>query len=156
MRSLTAHGWGKRVLAMISVYLDESGIHAGAKACVVAGYTGTVDAIVAFSLQWKNTLKKAGLSLADFHARDLIKIKSNLPLLRALASRIALSDLRPISASMGVDDYLRFNARERKFLAGALLGVRSGKLGGEQLSDKPYFIGGLNGSTQHSAQTHIH
>lgn len=56
-----------KAFAMLQAYLDESGIHGDAHACVVAGYTGSVAAWKKFERPWCRLLKKYALS--EFHAQ---------------------------------------------------------------------------------------
>src|SRR5216684_7649509 len=59
--------------AMISAYLDESGVHDGAAVCVIAGYFGGVGQWRKFEILWRKILAKADVPLEQFHANNLIE-----------------------------------------------------------------------------------
>jgi uncharacterized protein DUF3800 len=61
--------WKKRFVFFES-YMDESGIHEGAKICTVAGYYGTELAWKRFEKEWHRVLKGHGLEDIGFHAKD--------------------------------------------------------------------------------------
>ena len=64
------HPRGRRgnKFAVIESYIDESGIHGGAKICVVAGYFGTQSAWAKFEREWKKVLH--AYSIQHFHANE--------------------------------------------------------------------------------------
>src|SRR6266481_3431853 len=61
--------WNNRFV-MMEAYLDESGIHAGAKVCVVAGYYGSHKNWKAFEAQWNKVLSSyPEVASEGFHAK---------------------------------------------------------------------------------------
>ena len=129
-----------KVFAMIDAYLDESGIHDGAKVCVIAGYFGGPGQMKRFERAWKETLDRYSFPMKDFHAKDLLKISKHAPMLRSLA-KLAGEQPRvyPVAYGIVVDDFYTFSLDERKFLTGATLGETSGKLLTSGCQSKPYF-----------------
>lgn len=55
-------------MAMLTAYLDESRTDGGMPFPTIGGYIGTVDAWLAFSIEWKEVLADAGLTF--FHAAE--------------------------------------------------------------------------------------
>jgi hypothetical protein len=125
---------------MIEAYLDESGIHAGAKVCVIAGYFGGPGQMKRFEKAWCETLKRYSFPVEDFHAKDLIKSPKHKPMLESLA-RVAGEQPKvyPVAYGIVVDDFYSFSLDERKFLTGATIGNKSGKLLSSGCPSKPYF-----------------
>jgi hypothetical protein len=113
---------------MITSYLDESGIHDGAPACVIAGYFGGKGQWKKFDALWRKTLKGANLSLEDFHANKLVRSMGKYgDTLSRLADTIAqCSKIHPVSTGVIVADFESFSLPQRKFLTGARL--KDGKL----------------------------
>src|SRR6266436_6070961 len=60
----------RRVLAMFSVYFDESGTHRASPVVVVAGWVSTDIQWRAFSTSWQKILRVAGLTPPVFHMTD--------------------------------------------------------------------------------------
>jgi len=126
---------------MVEVYLDESGIHDGAKICVIAGYVGTQGKLRRLEAAWKRVLKRHSVKLEDFHAKDFIKKTKYGPLLKELARAIASQHrVIPISAGVIIDDFNALSLQERRFLTGGTLGGKSGKVFTSGCPNKPYFI----------------
>ena len=130
----------EKVLAMIDAYLDESGIHNGAKVCVIAGYFGGPGKMKRFEKAWKKALADYSFPMKEFHAKDLLKVPKHAPMLRSLA-KLAGEQPRvyPVAYGLVVDDFNSFSRDERRFLTGATLGERSGKLLTSGCPGKPYF-----------------
>lgn len=128
----------KKVFGMIAAYLDESGIHGSASVCVIAGYWGRKAQWRLLERRWLKVLSEHGLSLADFHAKDLMKSDRYKPLLLALAQTIAKYQIYPVSMGIVVDDFRALTLQERKFLTGAT--IRNGKLMGTGAPSKAYFV----------------
>jgi len=130
----------EKVFAMIDAYLDESGIHDGAKVCVIAGYFGGPGQMKRFERAWKDTLSAYSFPMKDFHAKDLLKIPKHMPMLKALARMAGRqSKIYPVAYGLVVDDFYSFNRDERRFLTGAALGTKSGRLLTSGCPSKPYF-----------------
>jgi hypothetical protein len=125
---------------MIDAYLDESGIHAGAAVCVIAGYFGGVGQWKKFELLWRRTLNDAGFAPDEFHAKDWVKNKAKYgSALSALARTITAYKIYPVSVGVVVDDFNSFTLEERRFLTGATL-MLNGKLKGSGSPNRPYFL----------------
>jgi uncharacterized protein DUF3800 len=130
----------KKVFAMIDAYLDESGIHDGSKVCVIAGYFGGPGQMKRFEKAWKKTLAEYSFPMKDFHAKDVLKIPKHAPMLRALAKLAGEQPkVYPVAFGIVVDDFYAFSKDERRFLTGAMLGNKSGKLSTSGCPSKPYF-----------------
>jgi hypothetical protein len=130
-----------KVFAMIDAYLDESGIHDGAKICVIAGYFGRPGKMRRLESAWKRVLDAQGLPMKDFHAKDLLKNRDSYPLLRKLARVISYQkEVFPVSWAIMVDDFKSFSLQQRKFMTGAVLNPVSGRLIGSGCPSKPYFV----------------
>jgi hypothetical protein len=126
---------------MIEAYLDESGIHDGAKLCVISGYFGGAGQMRKLEKAWKSVLAEFDFPLRDFHAKDLLKRDSCRPMLRRLARAIAdQPKVHPITYGIVVDDFYSFTLEQRKFMTGATLHPRTGKLLSSGSPDKPYFV----------------
>ncbi len=124
---------------MIDAYLDESGIHEGAKVCVIAGYCGGPGQMKRLDRAWRKTLGDFDFPMKDFHAKDLLKSRDARPMLEALA-RVAGEQPKthPIAYGIVVEDFNSFSLDERRFLTGATL-MGSGKLVTSGCPSKPYF-----------------
>jgi hypothetical protein len=124
---------------MIEAYFDESGIHKGAKVCVIAGYFGYSAQWRALEKKWRKVLKDFNFPLKDFHATDLIDRRNDRSMLEKLAEAIARSEVYPVSSGIIVDDFYSFNETQRKFMTGATL-MPSGKFKTSGAPNKPYFV----------------
>jgi hypothetical protein len=135
----------RKVFAMIQAYLDESGIHDGAKICVIAGYFGGPAQLKRLERAWKQTMREFSFEMKDFHAKDLIKNADYWPMLFALADTVGMQrKVYPLSEAVVVDDFLAFSLEERRFLTGAVLLPGSGKLATSGCPSKAYFVPFLN------------
>ncbi len=125
---------------MIDAYLDESGIHKGAKVCLIAGYYGGSGEMKRLEAAWNKTLADFKFPKKDFHAKDLLKLRDAQPMLEALA-KVAGGQRKiyPIAFGIVVDDFMSFSHDERRFLTGATL-MTSGKLATSGCPSKPYFV----------------
>jgi hypothetical protein len=130
----------RKVFAMIDAYLDESGIHDGAKVCVIAGYFGGPGQMKRFEKAWKETLAQYSFPMKDFHAKDVLKIPRHAPMLKSLA-RLAGEQpkIYPVAFGIVVDDFYSLSLAERKFLTGATVSNKTGKLLTSGCPNKPYF-----------------
>jgi len=125
---------------MIEAYLDESGIHDGAKVCVIAGYFGSPSRMRKLELEWKRVLASNSFPMEDFHAKDLVKNRDSYPLLKKLARVISdQKKVYPITWAVLVDDFNSFSLAQRRFFTGAILDPETGKLFGSGCPTKPYF-----------------
>lgn len=141
MRLVYPRDGHKKVIAMIDAYLDESGIHDGARACVIAGYFGGPGQMKRLEAAWKRTLSEFGFPMKDFHAKDLMKSKRHRPMISALTDTIgAQPKVYPISYAVVVDDFNLFSLQERRFMTGATLDPKTSKLVTSGCPNKPYFV----------------
>jgi hypothetical protein len=63
---------GRRLMAMLVTYLDESGIHKGARVCAMAGFIAEHEEWITFERRWKQALKNADIRafhMAQFENR---------------------------------------------------------------------------------------
>lgn len=129
---------------MIDAYIDESGIHDGAAVCVVAGYYGGRGQWKKFEKAWKRELNSAGMSLNEFHAKDLLKKDDERykKLARNLAETIRdfRRKIHPVSMGIIVGDFSSFPDDVRKFLTGATLEVETGNIIGTGSPNKAYYV----------------
>jgi hypothetical protein len=124
---------------MLEAYFDESGIHDGAAVCVIAGYFGYANHWRAQETKWRKVLDDFNFPLEDFHAHKLIGSEQHQSMLKKLAEAIAKSAIYPISAGIIVDDFNSFSEKQRKFMTGATLNEKTGKLRTSGAPTKPYF-----------------
>jgi hypothetical protein len=129
-----------KVLAMLEAYFDESGIHSGAAICVVAGYFGDASQWKAQEVKWRKVLADFNFPLKDFHATKVVRSTINQPMLEKLAAAIEKSAIYPISAGIMVDDFMSFSKEKRRFMTGAILDEKAGKLRTSGAPNKPYFV----------------
>jgi len=136
---------------MISVYVDESGIHDGAKVCLVAGYFGKPNAWVNFEVRWRKVLADAGIPLEDFHALDLIEHRKaffgmerpqHKTLIHALARTIAKYRIYPVAYGLILADFHAMSEPQKRFFTGATIDDKKkpGKLITDGCPSKPYFM----------------
>lgn len=124
-------GERKKVFGMIQVYLDESGIHGDAHACVVAGYTGSVASWKKFERPWRRLLKR--FKLSEFHAQrfwghqDGAKRSSPFntwtdhqadEFLNEVFRIIENSRIAPVAAAVPLEDWKMISEQYRHFLTG--------------------------------------
>jgi hypothetical protein len=124
---------------VIEAYFDESGIHQGAKICVIAGYFGHSTEWSAFSEKWIRVLSDFSFPIEDVHATDLIEKRDQLPMLTALSGAIAKSKIYPVSSGIIVDDFFSFTEDQRKFFTGATI-MPNWKIKKSGSPNKPYFV----------------
>lgn len=126
---------GKKAFCMIEAYMDESGIHDGAHACVIAGYWGSKKKWTKFETRWKQILRDANEpTLTEFHSTDFWNAQGQRKGVFAqwseqkangfiddLANCIADSRVFPTAATLVVAEYERLNRDEKMFLTGGNL-----------------------------------
>ena len=61
---------GNRPMAVIAAYMDESGVHAKAPVCVVAGYVAAADKWVSLVDSWQKVLHLPEFNVTVFHATE--------------------------------------------------------------------------------------
>jgi hypothetical protein len=139
-----------KIFAMIDAYLDESGIHAGALVCVVAGYFGGRGKWKKFEADWIRLLKRFDVPLAEFHAKDLFPEQrgwfkhhwrgSHPAFLEAIGDTIAAHPkIAPLSVGIFVEGFESFSLDERKYFTGGTL-KPNGQMQGSASPNKPYFV----------------
>jgi len=141
MASLHPRDGHPKVLAMIDAYLDESGIHDGAKMCVIAGYFGSPGQMRKLEKAWKKTLADFRFPMKDFHAKNLLKTKKYIPMLKELARAVGQQKkVYPVTWAIVVEDFNSFTLEQRRFMTGATLSPMSRKLVTSGCPTKPYFV----------------
>jgi len=141
----------RKILAMISVYVDESGIHDSAQVCLVAGYFGKPNAWANFEKRWRKILAAAGVALEDFHALDLIEHrraffgmdrKKHQKLIHDLAKAVAKFRIYPVAYGLILADFHVLPELQKRFFTGATIDDREkpGKLITDGCQSKPYFM----------------
>jgi hypothetical protein len=137
-RLVHPHNGHRKLFAMIEAYIDESGIHGDATVCVVAGYFGRRNHWNHFESAWRKVLHRFDFELADFHAKDQIKLQKCRPMLLELARTISKYQIYPVSMILAVDDFMSFSREIRCWLTGG--SFRDGKLTRSGAPSKPYFV----------------
>lgn len=145
-----------KIFAMISAFLDESGIHQGADVCIIAGYFGGKGQWKKFEIMWRAALKRSGVPLEEFHAVDFVdhhgffafnkfpKTKHE-QLTRELTEAIVGSrKITPVTVGVIVHDFNALTEPQRRFFTGANLRLdrKTGisKLVTSGCPSKPYFM----------------
>lgn len=124
---------------MIRAYLDESGIHDGAKVCVIGGYFAGEGRWRRFESEWKGLLAEYEISMERFHAAEFLKTRNRFQVLKSLADLIASHErIRPITAGIIVNDFYSFSLTERKYLTGGT--PQKGKWITPGCPTTPYFV----------------
>jgi uncharacterized protein DUF3800 len=119
---------------MIEAYFDESGIHDGAKVCVVAGYYGSQSAWRTFERHWNRIIEDyPELHDCGFHATRFFKRVKGKRIghykdwtddkarhfLDRLVQAVMRNRIFPISYAIVVEDFLSLPLVTRKWLTGA-------------------------------------
>jgi hypothetical protein len=137
----------QKILAVIDAYIDESGIHDGAPACVVGGYFGGHSAWRNFEREWRKTLQNFSVPLDQFHASEFLSKKGffwdmKIGQYQEFRERITLMILRqkiyPITVGLIVNDFKIMTILQRRFLTGAR--VTNGRLVTSGCPNRPYFL----------------
>jgi hypothetical protein len=139
-----AHG---KIFVMLEAYVDESGIHGGAHALVVAGFWGSRGPWSKFERAWRSALRSHGFVLEQFHARNLLNRcppfeqldeKDFGSLQDKLLRAIEKAQIHPFAVGIVVGDFRGFSVEERRWLTGAPLSdIRKAGAGKPEL---PYFV----------------
>jgi hypothetical protein len=137
----------RKVLVMFDSFLDESGIHEGAKVCVIGGYFAGKGEWRKFEKLWERTLAIFEVPLDEFHAKELAKgsaffhgwsPEKCLKLQSSLALAIAKYKLYPVAQGVLVEEFLKMALNECRFMTGATL-TPEGKLKNSGNPNRPYF-----------------
>jgi hypothetical protein len=119
---------------MIEAYLDESGIHDGAKVCVVGGYYGSQAAWRKFEKEWNKIIASyPELQNRGFHAKEFFRRENGKRVgvyadwdddkarkfLDRLVQAIMRNRIFPIGYAIVVQDFLDLPLPDRKWLTGA-------------------------------------
>lgn len=152
-RQSTRHAHGRRkVFAVLCVYLDESGIHAGASMCVLAGFLGSSRQWERFDAAYVRAVGEdantPGIHASDYFIRDTSGRRTGAyrgwsedraeRLLTGLVQAVTSVDVWPIVAALDVAAFNTYTAAERQQLTG-----RHHKPGTPSLSgapNKPYYL----------------
>jgi hypothetical protein len=138
----------------IEAYLDESGIHDKAPACVVAGYYGTTRAWRTFEQQWNRVVDDyPELRATGFHAKDFFARANGervrqykgwddakaARLLDRLVQAIIRNRIFPIGYAVVVNDFLSLPITDRQWFTGAKFAL-DGKYLESGCPNKPYYL----------------
>lgn len=136
---------------MLQAYVDEAGIHGGAKVCCVGGYFGGINQWKKFDRQWRKILDREGIQ--EFHskkfwARDKdgnrVGVYKNWNKQRAkqfqddLVAVIQNNRIFPFSAAVVLDDWNSLREDERRWLTGAFLS--DGQFTTSGAPNRPYYL----------------
>jgi hypothetical protein len=139
---------------MMEAYFDESGIHEGAKVCIVAGFYGTERAWRKFEDQWNKVLADYPELLKGFHAKNFFaRDKGNRvgeykdwsdekadKFLGRLLQVILRNRVFPIGYGVVVDDFLALSLKLKLWLTGAKFEKRTDKLISGGCPSKSYYL----------------
>lgn len=140
----------KKLFAMIEAYFDESGIHDGAHACLIAGYCADRSQWRYFEKNWKKVLARENIE--EFHAKVFFKNRTpGTPYfkwsktrwkrtLNDLLSIIESSGIRPISGGVVMRDWERLSHERRRFLTGGAYDSTRRKFITSGAPNQPYFL----------------
>jgi hypothetical protein len=131
---------GAKDFAVIDAYLDESGIHGDAKACIVAGYFGKKGPWRRLEAKWKAVLRRFKVPLSEFHAKEMVKKHDQAELLNELGQAVAECPVHPFCYGIFTDDFFKLSLSERKFVTGAFWNAGKGKFTTSGCPNKPYFL----------------
>jgi len=139
---------------MIEAYLDESGIHDGAKVCVVGGYYGTQAAWRKFEKEWNKIIADyPGLKDRGFHAKDFFRREKGnrvgvyqawddekaRKFLDRLVQAIMRNRVFPIGYAVVVKDFLALPLNLRRWFTGGKFTLE-GKYVSSGCPDKSYYV----------------
>src|SRR5262249_23065793 len=137
---------------MLRAYLDESGIHADSRWCVIAGYFGSENKWNRFDARWRSVLDSFGID--EFHAQRFWSAceGSNISEYsgwdRARTSNFVgqlLNTIQdshrifPVVCSVHMEEWHKLSESERAYLTGAKFDV-VGKRLTSGAPNKPYFL----------------
>jgi hypothetical protein len=136
---------------MLYAYLDESGIHGNAEACIVAGYFGKKGPWRRFEAQWESILgnRDFRVPLDKFHASKLIKRKGFFAdwsldrrddFLNSLGNAVAACKVHPVCYGLFMADFYGFSLEERRFLTGATWDANQRRFRSTGCPSRPYFV----------------
>jgi hypothetical protein len=140
---------------MMEGYFDESGIHDGAKVCIVAGYYGGQAAWRKFENEWNAILSEySGLADYGFHAKEFFgrngekrvgKYKGwsdeqARTFLNRLVQAIVRNRIFPIGYGVVVEDFLALPLVSRQWLTGAKFRKSDGKVVTSGCPSKSYYL----------------
>jgi hypothetical protein len=135
---------------MLRAYIDESGVHDGAKICCVSGYFGGVNQWKKFEREWQPILDRAGVK--EFHAKQFwARDRGNRvgaykswdderadKFISELIAVIQGCRIFPMSAAVVTDTWQALNAGEQRYLTGEFFENGKTLIGGAP--GKPYFL----------------
>jgi Protein of unknown function (DUF3800) len=134
--------------AMLKAYIDESGIHKGADACVVAGYWAKKGPWRRLGKGWRSVLKQFKVPLEEFHAKDAVKKtgfflswsrERSADFLARLGQVTERSGIHAVCWAVFRNDFFSLTLAERKFLTGATWHAEKRKFISNGSPNKPYF-----------------
>jgi Protein of unknown function (DUF3800) len=156
LASLAHPRTGKRrdIFVMLECYLDESGIHAGAKVCVVAGFYGTQHAWRKFENQWKRIISNHPELTDGFHAKPFFRRENGKRVgvyenwsdekARNFQSRlvqvITSNRVFPIGFGVVVKDFLDLPLHSRQWFTGGRFRKSDGAYAGFGSPEKSYYL----------------
>lgn len=131
----------------MDAYLDESGIHDSAEACVVAGYFGKIGPWRRLERGWRDAARKFSVPVAEIHAKDLVTktgffhkwaVEKQTEFLNVLVRVVVDSGIHPVATGVSVPDFFSLSEKHRKFVTGATWDGKRFISSGSP--NKPYFM----------------
>jgi hypothetical protein len=137
----------------IQSYMNESGIHHGAKLCVVAGYYGTKAAWEIFERQWRSVLRNHHIEQVGFHAKRFwkrTKTGERVPpytgwndetanrFLERLVQTVLRNRIFPFGYGVVEEDWMRLPLNARRILTGAT--YRRGRFSSSGSPNRSYYL----------------
>jgi hypothetical protein len=145
------NGCYKKILAIMKAYLDESGIHAGAKMCAIAGYFGHENSWKKFEKLWPPVLKEFGVP--EYHAKRFFARDKNgnrigeytgwndrkaTHFYGRLLKVVTECRVFPVASVIVSNEWKALNQNERRYLTGGQ--VKNGKFITSGAPSKSYFL----------------
>lgn len=134
---------------MLKAYFDESGVHRGAKACVVAGYWGKIGPWRRFEKNWRLVLRRFRVPIEQFHAKELLNRnglfhrwddETYQDFLRQIGAVVRECRIHPVCYGVFAEDFFSLSLPERRFLTGATWHAGKRKFLSSGNPEKPYFV----------------
>ena len=141
----------KKILAIMNVHLDESGIHDGAKVCALAGYCGHENSWRGFEKRWLAVLHE--FEVPEYHARrffardnhgERVGVYAGWDDRKArrfydhLLRVIVRCRIFPVAGVVVDQEWKSLNYNERRYLTGGQL--KNGKFITSGAPSKQYFL----------------
>jgi hypothetical protein len=157
---------------VLHAYIDESGIHDGAKFCVLGGYVGSVKQWDRFNRIWTTDAENPPFHANRFFACDDAgqRVRPHLGWTDERAARyvgrlldaIATVSIKPVGCFVDVEAFQSFTEAQRTYLTGGYMDATSKRWEFKGAPTKPYYLAfmktlmhGLDANTVPGWKTHF-